>query len=189
MKKTRIIATAVTVCIAASMIAGCNHPTGDAQATKIEGGQTQISVETSGENQSIVDAYKFSYKGYDIVPGTPIAPVLEALGEPKDQRRDASCAGEGFDIIYMYEGFEIHTYEEGDETINGICISDALIDVGGVHVGDALDAAKKVYGDPAPQSDDYTLFYIAGNTVLMFNTDGFGTITEIWFMEKTAAGA
>ena len=185
MKKTRLFTAVILASVAALALAGCNTPSsGDpAVATRIEGGQTQISVDPSGSDNTKTDVYKFTYKGYDIIPGTEMKPVLEAIGDPVEPPfQAASCAGQGFDTTYNYPGFYIQTYEEGgSELIRGIIITDALVDCGGVHLGDTLEAVKEVYGTPT-QEDDFGLDYRSGNVVLRFSTDGFNSVTDITFI-------
>ena len=185
MKKTRLLTAVILASVAAMAIAGCNTPaSGDpAVASRIDGGQTQISVETSGgaDNKAPEGGYKFTYKGYDVVPGAEAAPVIKAFGEPKDQFEGASCAGQGLDIIYTYDGFKIYAYEEnGVELIDGVEIEDSLIDCNGLHVGDKLDDAKNVFGTPT-QEDEFGLLYRSGNTAVQISCDSFGEIISIMY--------
>ncbi len=185
MKKTRLLTAVILASVAAMAIAGCNTPaSGDpAVASRIDGGQTQISVEPSGSDNKKTDVYKFTYKGYDIVPGTEMKPVLEAIGDPVEPPfQAASCAGQGMDTTYNYPGFYIQTYEEeGSELIRGVVITDPLVDCGGIHIGDTLEAVKEVYGTPTSE-DDFGLEYRSGNVALRFTTDGFNSITDITYI-------
>ena len=184
MKKIKLLTVTMGLCVAASLFAGCNNGTGEtAAASRIDGGQTQISVEPSGSDNKKTDVYKFTYKGYDIVPGTEMKPVLEAIGDPVEPPfQAASCAGQGMDTTYNYPGFYIQTYEEeGSELIRGVVITDPLVDCGGIHIGDTLEAVKEVYGTPASE-DDFGLEYRSGNVALRFTTDGFNSITDITYI-------
>ena len=187
MKKIKIITAAISLCMAASLLAGCNEQAGEsAQVSRIDGGQTKISVENGGGNTSATGAYKFSYKGYEIGLGDTLGKASEALGEPVEVRDGASCAFEGFDVEYYYAGFVILAKKDGADTedsiaiIDTIIIEDPLIDCGGIHVGQTLEDAKKVYGDPF-QEDDFGVTYRSGNTELQFSSDEFHTITQIMY--------
>ena len=188
--KKRIITSVIGACVIASVLAGCsdNKGTGEtAQASLIGGGQTQISVEVS--QSAAVDGYKFSYMGYDIVFWTPAAPILKVLGEPTEMFSDFACAGEGMATVYSYPEFDFYTSgEDENEIIDGIKISNPLIDCGGVHVGDKVEVAKSVYGDPV-QEDDFGLKYVKGNTHIWVITDGADTIVEINYGREIANGA
>ena len=64
MKKTRLITAAIGLCMAASLMAGCSGQSGSsgseggsAEVQRLEGGQTQITVEAAGA----VDSYEGEY--------------------------------------------------------------------------------------------------------------------------------
>lgn len=188
MKKTNFITAVIGTCLAASLFAGCssNGSSGEtAQATRIEGGQTQISVEASvTANQVPEGKYKFTYNGFDIVPGADAAPILKALGEPSEEPyQGASCAGQGLDTIYEYNGFTLFTHAlNGDEYITGVEIEDSLTDCGGLFVGDPVSKAKELYGEPKTE-DDYGISYTDGATELDVITDGIDTIILIRYRQ------
>ena len=191
MKKTRIITTVIGACVIAAVFAGCGGKTGTgetAQASLIGGGQTQISVEVT--QNVATDCYKFSYMGYDIVPWAPAAPILEILGEEQEYFEGLSCAGEETAHIYLYPEFEFSTVGTANEPeiIDGVRITNALIDFNGVHVGDKTDVAKAVFGAPAYE-DDFGFKYVKGNTFIQINTDGVDTIEEIICGRDLANGA
>ena len=190
MKKTKIMTAAIGMCLCASLFAGCGGQTQEtAAALKIDGGQTQISVENQqGTEAAVTGAYYFTYNGYKIVPGSAAEPVLDVLGEPADEPFEgASCAGPGLDIIYEYSGFTLYTHElNGYEYIRGIEIENSLIDCGGVAVGDSISQAKQVFGAPETE-DDYGISYSDGATKLEVITDGADTIVLIRYTYKEAA--
>ena len=184
MKRIKIITAALSLLMAATLFAGCNNQTGEsAQVSRIEGGQTKISVDNGGSSAAS-GTYKFSYKGYEIGLGDTLGKVSEVLGEPTEVRSGASCAFEGFDVEYYYSGFvilakkESEDAEEGVSVIDTIIIDDPLIDCGGIHVGQTLEDAKKIYGDPV-EEDDFGAIYRSGSTELQFSSDEFHTITQI----------
>jgi hypothetical protein len=183
MKKTTILTTAISLCMAASMLAGCSQGSSGGEtavATRIEGGQTQISVEASeAASVSSEDKYKFTYKGYEIAPGSNAAAALEAFGDDYDRVEVASCAYQGVDIVYTYPGFTLYAFSDsGVEYINVIEVTDSLIDCGGISVGDSIQKAKDIYGTP-DVGDDYGVLYRSGKTELQISTDGVDTIIAI----------
>ena len=182
MKKTKIITTAIALCMAATMFAGCSssqEPLETAAATRIEGGQTQIAVENSQEDVSTEGEYGFTYNGYKILPGTETKDALAILGDDYDMRQDASCAGQGVDVAYMYNGFTLGAYNvNGSELIQVIDVTDPIIDCGGIHVGDSVKATKDLLGTP-DVSDDYGFVYMGTTTQLQIITDGVDKIVEI----------
>ena len=181
MKKTRVITTAVALCLAASMFAGCTDTSSKetAQASLIEGGQTQISIESSETKAATTDGYVFTYKGYDIVMGSEAQQYIDAFGEPDDEFEAASCAGQGMDRIYSYPGFFLYTREEnGVSIVDAVQIKDSITDYNGAHVGDKIEDVKAIFGEPA---DDwgYGFSYASGNTELRFFCEDGATIDEI----------
>lgn len=183
MKRSRIVTTMAGLCLAAAVFAGCSsqETSGQtAEAVKISGGQTQIAVEnTAADSGAVSGGYKFSYKGYDVVPGAPAGPVLDAFGDPEDVFQGASCAGQGMSTVYTYPEFLIYTYEEnGAELIEGVEIENPLIDCDGIHTGDKPDAAKAVFGTPS-QEDVYGMLFVSGDTAVQITTDGADKIQTI----------
>ncbi len=182
MKKTKIMTAAVALCMAAAMFAGCSsEPTSgeSAVATRIEGGQTQIAIENSEADTSMDNEYGFTYNGYKVYPGMQSSEALAILGDDYDQREDASCAGQGVDVAYMYQGFTLGAYRDnGVELIEVIQVDDSIIDCGGIHVGDSLKAAKEILGTPTTEYD-FGVAYKGIKTQLEILTDGVDTIIGI----------
>lgn len=186
MKKTRIITTALGLCLAASMLAGCSQETGGetVQASRMDGGQTQISVEESATQAATTDGYVFTYMGYDIIMGSEVQPYLDAFGDPEDEFEAASCAGQGMDHIYSYPGFFLYTREEnGVSIVDAVQITDSITNYNGAHVGDKIDDVKAIFGEPA---DDwgFGFSYASGNTELRFFSENGETIDEIEIILK-----
>ena len=80
MKKIKIITAAIGLCMAASLFAGCNNQTGEsAQVSRIEGGQTKISVENGGSDNAV--------SGAGNVPGPKKSLVMihTAVKRPNDK--------------------------------------------------------------------------------------------------------
>lgn len=189
MKKIKIIAAAISLCMAASLFAGCNNTTDEsAEVSRIGGGQTKISVDASVSGNQNANVFNFKYKGYDMAPGNEINLYLDVLGEPLEEPKPtAGCGGQGLFTTYKYSDFYIQTYnEEGTdrELIYSIVITGSLIDFGGVHVGDTLDTAKQVFGTPTVD-EEVNITYISGDIILFFATDGMNSIVEIQYRDDS----
>ena len=182
MKKTKIMTAVIGLCLAASLMAGCDQggSTGEtAAATRIEGGQTQISVEASDSEALPEGKYRFAYNGFEIVPGAKVETAITAFGDDYDRTEVASCAYQGVDIVYTYPGFTLYAYTDaGVEYINVIEVTNTLIDCGGISVGDSFKKAKEIYGEPTV-GDDFGALYHDGKTELQISTDGVDTIVAI----------
>lgn len=70
-----------------------------------------VEDNTPDENNTPVqDSYSITYNGTAIALNAPMAPIREALGEPKSYDESPSCAFEGMDKTYTYESMCIQTY-------------------------------------------------------------------------------
>lgn len=124
-------------------LAGCGSKGGDSDGEK-----------TSSENQSSVDSqteakgYVFVANGTTISVDADMEPVLKALGEPVKYFEAASCAFEGLDKVYTYNGFEINTYPSGDkDLISSIVLkSDSVTTKEGAYIGMSAEDVKSIYG-------------------------------------------
>lgn len=183
MKKTRIITAAIGLCVAASIMAGCSDGGSTAESAavqRLEGGQTQITVETSANTADSEGEYGFTYNGYKIIPGTETKEAIAILGDDYEIFENASCAGQGMDVVYMYPGVSLGAYREVDgvERVNVIQVTDAIIDCGGMRVGDTVASAKALLGNPDSE-DAYSLCYKANKTQIQIVTDGVDKISQI----------
>lgn len=191
MKKTKIITTAVLACVAASVFAGCNNggSTGEsAEVTRIEGGQTQIAVESSAVDANTeVKGYSFERNGYKVGIGSTEEVVLAAMGEPEDIEDVANCATGGLGSNYLY--FDNRVEIQIPANSNGVAqiiIQDPVIDCGGVSVGDTADKVKATYGEANDESE-YILQYKKDGMILQFDLEG-GKVVSIEFLTDFAAG-
>ena len=192
MKKTKIITAAVGLCVAASMMAGCNSQGGStgggesAAATRIEGGQTQITVESQNSVDPYEGEYGFIFNGYKIVPGMTWNDAKAVLGDDYDQMLRADCASNEMGNIYWYEGynFEINSLQKAGsdvEIIEFIDVSDPLIDCGGFHIGDNINDVKALLGTPDSDLDMAGVEYVGTDTKLVISPDETGKIIFVKF--------
>ena len=107
--------------------------------------------------------------------------VLDALGEPFDTFTAESCAYQGEDCFYYYDGIEVTVNEiEGVERITGITLADDTVkNPQGVYIGqsidDALECMKGV--DYTENGGVYTFAY--GSTLLLLQTSSDGSLSAI----------
>lgn len=189
MKKTKIMTATIALCMAATMFAGCstNETAGEtAVATRIEGGQTQISIENSDvETGEAVRGYAFSYNGYDIGIGSKEDFVFAVMGEPYDVVTTSKCAGVGLhDEIQYYEGrVKIFASQETKEVDEIHIEKEPIIDCGGVSVGDSVEAVTSVYGEPSLQSE-FIVEYKKDGMALQFVLEN-GKVSYIYYLENS----
>ena len=105
--------------------------------------------------------------------------VLSALGEPVSTFESNSCAYQGKDKFYYYDGFEILINDvDGTERVTGITLADDTVsNPQGVKIGMKGDEALKLMdGFEYTQSGD-TYKFTVGSTVFSLKAGEDGTIS------------
>lgn len=125
-------------------------------------------VTTEPEKEEVSGWY-FEGNGVKLVPGMDAGGLKDLLGEPNFFFEAESCAFEGMDRIYTYNGFEVYTADPGDaETISSILmIDDSVKTPEGLRLGDSVDKMVSLYGDSYEQNFE-TYFYYQDNLILIF---------------------
>ncbi|MCM1264348.1 MAG: hypothetical protein NC313_16680 [Butyrivibrio sp.] len=167
MKKT----TAIILTASLLLLSGCGSNggerviEGDVQTIESDNAQTQgtdtSAADTgssdvkedaqteSGQTPAAVKGYVFSYNGVSVTMDAEAAPIIEALGEPASYFEAASCAFEGLDKMYTYNGFELDTYPTNDaDYVSALILKDDSVSTAeGVCIGDSLEKMQQTYGD------------------------------------------
>lgn len=118
----------------------------------------------------------FRYNGNEIYLDENINDVKSKLGEPNDTIVAPSCYYDGDDKTFVYNGFSINTYPDGEnDYVVSITITEAGISTEkGAEVGMSINDVLAIYGDSYSQSgsnyqyqidDKYIYFYVEGDTV------------------------
>jgi hypothetical protein len=109
------------------------------------GSPANHTEETSGTS---TEGFSFEYNEVSIPMNVDAAPIVEALGESVDYFEAASCAFQGLDKIYSYNGFELGTYPNGDKDyVSYVTLLDDSVSTDkGVYVGSALEEVTTAYG-------------------------------------------
>ena len=108
----------------------------------------------------------------------PAADVLTALGEPDSTFESNSCAYQGKDKFYYYDGFEVLVNDvDGTERITGITIADDTVsNPQGVKIGMKIDEALALMdGIEYVQSGD-TYKFTVGSTLFRLQAGDDGTV-------------
>lgn len=146
MKKIAVLLLAVL------LLAGCapgkeENPTTSApvQANSTQSVQTEPSQMPAPEEKK---GFSVTFRGTDITLGTPMEPVLTALGEPTGYTEQTSCAFEGLDKTYYYGSLYVQTNPapEGDR-IGAVWFADDSVSTDeGIYIGADRAAVEKAYG-------------------------------------------
>ena len=133
-------------------------------------------------------------KGYTFTSGTTkiaidddVAPILAALGEWRDYDDRPSCGFPGIEKFYIYGGFEINTYPQGEKDFVYMIrlYDDTVVTEEGIRIGSTKEAVIEAYGSPDKQ-DETLLQYDTNKMFLQFLlTDGI--VTTIYYWHPKAA--
>ena len=109
--------------------------------------------------------------------------VLNALGEPFDTMVADSCAYQGSDCYYFYDGIELCVNDvDGTERITGITLADDTVkNPQGLHIGMAVDDALAAMDMEYANADGvYSFTY--GPAQLRLRADSEGTVAAISYV-------
>jgi hypothetical protein len=166
--KKNWIALALTMSMAAAMLAGCGG--GDNQKTEET---TPAAVENNTPSVT-TGGYSITINGSKVTPGMEQEAMLTAIGEADTTFEAPSCAGEGTDYTFTYGSIEIQTVpnENGVNEITSILIKDDLTPTDeGVYLGGTADDITAAYGSNYTENGSaYT--YVSGTIQLQFILEG-----------------
>lgn len=115
------------------------------------------------------EGFTFEYNGTIIPMNVDAAPIVEALGEPTDYFEAASCAFQGMDKQYYYNGFELGTYPNGKKDLVSYVnfVDDTVTTDQGICLGSTLKELLAAYGkDYTAEGTSYV--YKLGKSKLTF---------------------
>lgn len=111
--------------------------------------------------------------------------VISAIGTPNDTMQAPSCHFDGNDTIYVYDGYSLYTYQDGDKSvlylieINSTAASTSL----GATVGMSYDEVRALYGTPSGESASLVEYSVASGVQINFSLSG-GTVSMIEYCEN-----
>ncbi len=93
--------------------------------------------------------YSFESKGITIAMKDKVAPILKKLGKENDYFEADSCAFQGKEKTYTYNGFELHTYEKNkvDYVASIDFLDDTVSTKEGISLASNLEDVLKAYGN------------------------------------------
>ena len=171
--KLSAILLALTLCLA--LLAGCGGNTNNGQT----GGNASGSQSQDGGDSQETSAFVFTSDGVEIRMNAEADPIVEALGEPVSTFEAPSCAFQGTDYIYTYDGFQLNTYPLNDVNYvsSVVFTSDAVATAEGLEIGGTLEDMVAAYGEDYTEAyGEYT--YTRGDSQLAVLIEE-GTITSI----------
>lgn len=128
-----------------------------------------------GEPMGDADAsgYVFEAGGVKIAMDADMGPIAKALGEPLNYFEDPSCAAQGIAKRYIYAGFEVITYPEGDkDLVAGVILKDDTVATSeGVDLSMAREQVMEAYGS-GTEATERSVTYAKGSMKLRFLFEG-----------------
>lgn len=146
---------------------------GDDSETSDKNNENESYKPDYGELYYEADGLKFGIMDY-------ADEVLATLGEPDGTFESESCAYQGKDYFYYYDGFEIMANEiDGNMRITGITVADDTVqNPQGVKIGMDIEEALSLMGDGYTQSGA-VYKYIVGSTLLMLKAGDDNCVSAI----------
>lgn len=179
--KKRIFAYVLTLCLIATLAAGCGGKGGEPSTTAAP--STNAGSETTAAPSAQASGFSFEFKGTAITPGMKQDALLAALGDADNTFEAPSCAGEGTDYTFTYGSIEISTVPNADgaNEVTMIVLKDDLVSTPeGVSLFMGVADMTNAYGDGyTVNGSAYT--YTKGNVLLQFIAEN-DEITSIQYM-------
>ena len=105
--------------------------------------------------------------------------ISEVLGRPVSVSEAESCAGQGTDRMYTYEGVRLYVFAptQGKAYVRSITLTDdrAALLQGGLTVGSLEDEVHAVLGEPQAQTDAGRIYRRGEATLSLTVRDGLVT--------------
>lgn len=126
--------------------------------------------------------YVFSYKGTTIAVDQDMTDVLKGLGEAMSYFEAPSCAFEGLDKVYTYNGFVIDTYPQGEQDlVSAISLTDDVVTTPeGVYNGCSLADVTAAYGADYTEEGGMVVYKKDGMKLCFIVQDD--TVTSIQYL-------
>lgn len=156
------------------LLTGCGAKEQDNKDAADQSGSKQENVpndsSAADDTATVKDGYVFEYNGVEIPMNTDVTPVLNALGDPQEYFEAKSCAFDGMDKTYFYNGFELTTYPKSDKedyTSSIYLKDDSVSTKEGIYIGSTLQQLLSTYGENY-SGDGASYTYTKGDSSIMF---------------------
>lgn len=162
------------------LLTGCSKDEA-AKQNEREGKAGALPGDTSDNNNTAAEGFAYDYNGVVIPMNVDAAPIIEELGQPAEYFEAASCAFQGLDKIYYYNGFELGTYPKQDKDYVSYVnlLDDSVSTDQGIYLGSTMENVIAAYGEAyAEEGDSYV--YRKGETKLTFILEE-GVVTAITY--------
>ncbi len=113
------------------------------------GSETQGTQVKPGESPAAGQDLYFETKGVKIRPYDLIDDVVKSIGQPSDTFEAPSCAFQGMDVFYSYQGFQLTVNDvDGGKHVTVVMMADDTVSIPqGVKIGQSEEKMKELMGD------------------------------------------
>lgn len=164
----------------AKVIEGAVQTSSDGKASEMTDGDAADKADLDTQTQEEAVEYKgYTFCCNDVVieMDAEAAPIVEKLGEAVSYFEAPSCAFEGIDKMYTYNGFELDTYPmNGTDYVSAVIFKDDVVATPeGVSIGDSAEKITETYGEDMTEEKGMTVyvkdgmklcFIIAGDSIV-----------------------
>ena len=135
-------------------------------------------------DEYVLEEFKFKTNGIEMSVGEDADNVISRMMPPNYSSCAPSCAGEGQDEVYIYNGFKINVYREGEdaEIVSIEVTNDTLPTREGIYIGDVESKLREVYGEGRPFTGGVE--YFGERSTLRFYLKN-GRVTAIKYMKTS----
>lgn len=160
-----------------SVVVDPNASTG--QSAQVSQGGAEVS---GAETAATDDALYYDAKGVKVHPYDEADAVLASLGKPTGTFESASCAYQGMDYFYYYDGFQLTVNDvEGVKRVTTVMVVDDTVSIPqGVKIGSTEAEMVQLMGDEYTESSGLYAF-LKGNTTLQIQIKE-GTVASILYV-------
>ncbi len=137
---------------------------------------SQGGTEVSGGDVTLTSGGLLFYQSGDvkIYPYDLADEVLASLGEPTGTFESASCAYQGMDYFYYYDGFQLTVNDvDGAKHVTVITVADDTVSIPqGVKIGSTEEEMKQLMGDSYTESSGLYVFTELNTTLQITIKEG-----------------
>lgn len=187
--KKRLLAGLMAVSMIAVLgLTGCGKDSKDEDNEAQNSSEQQDAAEAPSESEEDAPAassgkgYVFESDGITIGVDMDMAPVADALGEPKSIFEEPSCAAQGTAYLYTYPGFTINTYPDGENNLVGYITlkDDTVATPEGIDLSKTKEDVIAAYGEDYEEDDKKITYEKDGMTLnFIFSGDDIASIEYI----------
>lgn len=152
---------------------------GDSDSNK----QNNAGNSTGSAITAKTDGYVYEANGTKIAMDAEAEAIITALGDPISYFEAASCAFEGLDKTYTYDGYTVDTYpdEEGIDRINDVVLNDDTVTTPeGARLGMSSADVEEIYGSDYEESNGSYAYAKGGMKLLIVIKDD--VVTSIQYI-------